>query len=48
MQPITVMVVETGQSQAISIQDLERNSNIRLLDESKLNDYNTDTVGLLL
>lgn len=48
MQPITVMVVETGQSQAISIQDLERNSNIRLLDESKLNDYNTDTVGSLL
>lgn len=46
MQPITVMVVETGQSQAISIQDLERNSNIRVLDESKLNDYNT--VGSLL
>ncbi|MEQ1721121.1 MAG: hypothetical protein ABL887_08455 [Nitrosomonas sp.] len=46
MQPITVMVVETGQSQAMSIQDLERNSNIRVLDESKLNDYNT--VGSLL
>lgn len=46
MQPITVMVVETGQNQAISIQDLERNSNIRVLDESKLNDYNT--VGSLL
>jgi DNA-binding NarL/FixJ family response regulator len=40
------MVVETGQSQAMSIQDLERNSNIRVLDESKLNDYNT--VGSLL
>lgn len=48
MQPITVMVVETGQSKAISIQDLERNSNIRVLDESELNDYNTDTVGSLL
>lgn len=46
MQPITVMVVEIGQSQAISIQDLERNSNVRVLDESKLNDYNT--VGSLL
>lgn len=35
------MVVETGQSQAISTRDLEGNSNIRILHESKLNDYNT-------
>lgn len=41
MQPITVMVVETGESQAISMQDLERNDNIKIVDRSKLNDYNT-------
>ncbi|GKS68664.1 hypothetical protein W03_06680 [Nitrosomonas sp. PY1] len=38
MQPITIMVVETGQNQAISIQDFEGNSDIRVLDRSKSND----------